>query len=94
MYLSIEATILDGKSHSIQLYSDITGQWISSDKNKVVVWHTNLTTEDVRYHYASLQSPEFMKEVNNIAEDSTIYYAMQTVHPSLSFFSDFTDHMD
>ncbi|KAE9404342.1 hypothetical protein BT96DRAFT_813635 [Gymnopus androsaceus JB14] len=78
VYLSVEATSIDGNEHDVQLYSDITAEWISGDRTKVAVWQTVVSSTDV-YHQASLQNPEPMTEITNIAEDSTVYYSMQTV---------------
>lgn len=78
MYLSVTATAIDKQDHHVQLYSDITAEWISGDRTKVATWETITTATEV-YHQASLQSPEPMTEINDIAEDSTVYYAMQTV---------------
>ncbi|KAJ3854470.1 hypothetical protein EV368DRAFT_36676 [Lentinula lateritia] len=78
IYLSLEAESIDGQAHDVQVYSDISAEWISGNRNLVATWQTTQTDSSV-YHRAQLQSPEYMTEINNIAEDSTVYYSMQTV---------------
>ncbi|KAJ3859446.1 hypothetical protein EV359DRAFT_50833 [Lentinula novae-zelandiae] len=78
IYLSLEAESIDGQAHDVQVYSDISAEWISGNRGLVATWQTTQTDSSV-YHRAQLQSPEYMTEINNIAEDSTVYYSMQTV---------------
>ncbi|KAJ3769969.1 hypothetical protein FB446DRAFT_745812 [Lentinula raphanica] len=77
VYLSLEAESIDGQPHDVQVYSDISAEWISGNRNLVATWQTVQTSKSV-YHHAQLQSPEPMTEINNIAEDSTVYYSMLT----------------
>ncbi|KAJ3791208.1 DUF1793-domain-containing protein [Lentinula aff. detonsa] len=77
IYLSLQAESIDGQAHDVQVYSDISAEWISGNRNLVATWQTTQTSKSV-YHRAQLQSPEYMTEINNIAEDSTVYYSMQT----------------
>ncbi|KAF8883869.1 hypothetical protein BD779DRAFT_1443581 [Infundibulicybe gibba] len=73
MYLTANAT--DGASHSVQLYTDITAEWVSGDSNTNVTWSTTLNN-DLIYHQAQRLSPSPMQEINDLAEDATVYYAM------------------
>ncbi|KAF9443523.1 hypothetical protein P691DRAFT_407186 [Macrolepiota fuliginosa MF-IS2] len=65
----------DFKSHDIQVYTDITAQWATSEDTQVVVWKTT-ETDTIIYHNATRQSPLPMTENNGLAEDSIVYYAM------------------
>ncbi|KAF8883860.1 hypothetical protein BD779DRAFT_1801899 [Infundibulicybe gibba] len=73
MYLTVNAT--DGASHSIQLYSDISAEWVSGDNSSEVTWSTT-PRDDLVFHQIQKASPEPMQEFNNRAEDAIAYYAM------------------
>ncbi|KAF8885606.1 hypothetical protein BD779DRAFT_1442269 [Infundibulicybe gibba] len=73
MYLTGNAT--DGRSHSVQLYTDITAEWVSGDRNTNVTWGT-APNDDLIYHQVQRKSPNPMQEINDLAEDATVYYAM------------------
>ncbi|KAK0499071.1 hypothetical protein EDD18DRAFT_1350503 [Armillaria luteobubalina] len=72
VYIDIESN--DGQEHSIQLYSDITAEWISGESASKANWSTTKTGSSV-FHGASRQSPLSMQEIDNLAEDATVYYA-------------------
>ena len=95
-YLSVTVQSTDGNSHSVQLYSDISAGtslntcnmtyhlvtgWLGGNATSIVQWNTTQTASSI-YHQAWLQSPQFMQEIANLAEDSTVYYGMQSVRPS------------
>ncbi|KAJ7585435.1 hypothetical protein C8J56DRAFT_1165854 [Mycena floridula] len=84
-YLAVDVISLDGKPHTVELYSDITAEWISGDRSNNATWDTTKAANSVYYH-ATRQFPDPMTETANIAEDSIVYYAMKTV-PSLSLQS-------
>ncbi|KAK0481474.1 hypothetical protein IW261DRAFT_1681366, partial [Armillaria novae-zelandiae] len=71
-YIDVESN--DGQEHSIQLYSDIDTEWISGDDNSLAQWNTT-KTDSLQIHKAARQSPSSMQEINNLAEDATVYYA-------------------
>lgn len=52
-YMAVTATPSDGKAHSVQIYSDISSEWVSGDDDQKVNWTT--TTGDVIIHQAQLQ---------------------------------------
>ncbi|KAE9404337.1 DUF1793-domain-containing protein, partial [Gymnopus androsaceus JB14] len=83
IYLSLEATSIDRQSHDVQVYSDISAEWISGNRANNATWKTTQTSTSV-FHQAQLQSPQPMVEINNIAEDQTVYYSMQTV-PKMTY---------
>ncbi|KAJ7585371.1 hypothetical protein C8J56DRAFT_946578 [Mycena floridula] len=87
-YLAIDVVCTDGKSHSVQLYSDITAgsfaiihldlsnwcpEWVTSARSNIVVWNTTQTGNSV-YHQFSRQTPVAMQENDNMVEDATVYY--------------------
>ncbi|KAF8883854.1 hypothetical protein BD779DRAFT_1443529 [Infundibulicybe gibba] len=74
-YMYLTANANDGANHSVQVYSDITAEWVSGDSGSEVTWSTT-TSDDLVYHQVQLASPSPMRELNDQAEDATIYYAM------------------
>ncbi|KAK0481475.1 hypothetical protein IW261DRAFT_1334705 [Armillaria novae-zelandiae] len=71
-YIDVESN--DGQEHSIQLYSDISAEWISGDDKSLAQWSTT-KTDSLQIHKAARQSPLSMQEINSLAEDATVYYA-------------------
>ncbi|SJL15644.1 uncharacterized protein ARMOST_19148 [Armillaria ostoyae] len=72
VYIDVESN--DGQEHSIQLYSDISAEWISGNDKSLAKWSTT-KTDSSRIHKAARQSPVSMQEINSLAEDATVYYA-------------------
>ncbi|KAI0088389.1 hypothetical protein BDY19DRAFT_195871 [Irpex rosettiformis] len=75
-YLQITASSSDGKPHSVQVYSDISGAWIAGDLSQVSGWAVDDSDE---FHFVSLQrqlqNPVPFTEVFNRPQDATVYYA-------------------
>ncbi|KAH9935633.1 uncharacterized protein B0H18DRAFT_1082345 [Fomitopsis serialis] len=74
-YLSFEAAATDGKSHSVQVYSDVSAEWLSGNLSALVRWNTT-TTNQLIYHQVELQNPTQFEEVSDQAVDGSLYYAM------------------
>ncbi|VDC04719.1 unnamed protein product [Peniophora sp. CBMAI 1063] len=75
-YLSLDALATDGRSHSIQVYTDITAEWASGDRSQNVTWSTT-TTDDVMYHSISTINQMPYREVLAQSAWGTVYYATQ-----------------
>ncbi|KAI9434455.1 hypothetical protein H4582DRAFT_2080814 [Lactarius indigo] len=75
--MSLTAKSLDGSAHAVQVYSDISAEWLSADRSQEVVWSTT-TNNDVIYHTAKLQSPAMFNEISTQAEWGTLHYAMKS----------------
>ncbi|THU85435.1 hypothetical protein K435DRAFT_685578, partial [Dendrothele bispora CBS 962.96] len=76
MYLSLSAQSLDNQAHEVQIYSDISAEWVTGDRdNSTVKWNTTLTSSTI-FHQSYLQNPQSMVEIHNQAQDATVYYAM------------------
>ncbi|KAI9434458.1 hypothetical protein H4582DRAFT_1818664 [Lactarius indigo] len=76
-YMSLTAKSLDGAAHAVQVYSDISGEWMSADRSQVIVWSTT-TNNDVIYHTVKLQNPAVFNEISTQAEWGTLHYAMKS----------------
>ncbi|KAH9018064.1 hypothetical protein EDB85DRAFT_1874040 [Lactarius pseudohatsudake] len=77
-YMSLTAKSLDGAAHAVQVYSDISAEWLSADRSQVAVWSTT-TNNNVVYHTTKLQSPAVFNEISTQAEWGTLHYAMKSV---------------
>ncbi|KAI0665950.1 hypothetical protein C8Q78DRAFT_985276 [Trametes maxima] len=75
-YLTVEVSSLDGKAHDVQLYSDISAEWLSGDRSSQVRWGSHNTTRGNTYHEIYLQSPVRGAENDFQAQDGKAYYAM------------------
>ncbi|KAJ3740823.1 hypothetical protein DFH05DRAFT_1507212 [Lentinula detonsa] len=59
-YLSVSAASNDGSSHSVSVYTDITGEWLSTDHTVAINWTT--TVGDVLTHQSQLQNQTVYSE--------------------------------
>ncbi|KAJ4290334.1 hypothetical protein N0V90_010550 [Kalmusia sp. IMI 367209] len=76
-YLSVEVSSLDGSEHDVQLYTDISAEWVSGDLNSVAEWDYN-TSDDLSYHKVWRQDQKPFNEVNDRAEWGNVYYTTDT----------------
>ena len=66
-YLSLTAKSTDGKSHSVQLYSDTSAEWVSGDTALAVNWTTTTSQGEggLLAHQAQLQEPKNYEETQD-----------------------------
>ncbi|KAI0370619.1 DUF1793-domain-containing protein [Pilatotrama ljubarskyi] len=84
-FVSVEANSLDGQVHDVQVYSDITAEWLSGDRASSVATWSQHTSNGSIYHRAQLQIPEKgVVGTNQQAQDGTAYYAM-ALRPGISW---------
>lgn len=62
-YLSLIAQSNDGASHSVQLYTDISAEWVTGDNGLVANWSTS--TGDIVTHQVQLQDQTNYREVSD-----------------------------
>lgn len=75
-YLSVEVVANDGKSHHVQLYTDISGEWLAqSDQN--FQWET--TAGSTVNHQFQLQNQTQLTEVNGRLRDGYVMYSTKQV---------------
>ncbi|KAH9064487.1 hypothetical protein EDB87DRAFT_1680356 [Lactarius vividus] len=74
-YLSLTAESLDGVAHAVQVYSDVSGEWLSADRSQEIRWSTT-TINNVIYHMAQLKNPAVFNEIGTQAEWGTLYFAI------------------
>ncbi|KAI0267463.1 hypothetical protein BC834DRAFT_842651 [Gloeopeniophorella convolvens] len=75
-YMSLTAKSLDGNAHSVQVYSDVSGEWNSGDRSHEIVW-SQPADPDVIIHTVNLQQQVTFAEIQQQAEWGTLYYAMK-----------------
>ena len=84
-YLTVEVAANDGNSHSVQLYTDVTGEWLVSgslqpETDQLFQWGTTIG-DTISYQF-SLQNQTQFLEVNGRARYGSIIHSTNKV-PSL-----------
>ncbi|KAF9008954.1 DUF1793-domain-containing protein [Cyathus striatus] len=74
-YMAIEAQSSDNQSHSVQVYSDISAEWVSGDNSLVANWNTTLS--DVLIHQVQLASQSPFAEINDHTQYGSAFYAIE-----------------
>ncbi|KAL1942377.1 hypothetical protein VTO73DRAFT_5979 [Trametes versicolor] len=82
-YVSVETTSMDGHAHEVQVYSEISGGWLSGDQDSTIQW-IEYSTANTVIHNVQLQSPQKYVEINQQAQDGQAYFAM-TSRPGLTW---------
>ncbi|TFK45401.1 DUF1793-domain-containing protein [Heliocybe sulcata] len=72
-YLAVSVASNDGNSHSVQVYSDISAEWITSNDSLVANWNT--TTGDVLIHEVQLANESVFAELSDRAQYGSAYYS-------------------
>lgn len=84
-YLTVEVAANDGNSHAVQLYTDVTGEWLVPgnlpESDQLFQWQT--TVGDTIHHQFSLQNQTQFLEVDGRVRYGNITYSTQKV---FSFF--------
>ncbi|KAG5917339.1 hypothetical protein E4U42_007270 [Claviceps africana] len=73
-YLNVAVRSLDGASHSVQLYADVSGEWASGDQDAVVQWETN-SANGIRSHKFYKQKQGEFKEDQDSAAWGNWYWS-------------------
>ncbi|TVY44587.1 Glutaminase A [Lachnellula occidentalis] len=85
-YLDVGVQSLDGKSHDVQLYTDISAEWVSGDHSAVAQWDQDTTSDGISYHKVYRQTQLLFSETADQADWGYWYYATKKVQ-GLSFQS-------
>lgn len=72
-YMAVSAASTDGKAHSVQVYSDISAEWVTGDNGLLANWTT--TTGSIITHQVQLQSQNVFTEVNDHTQYGSAYYS-------------------
>ncbi|KAF4619311.1 hypothetical protein D9613_005332 [Agrocybe pediades] len=73
-YMAVSAASTDGASHSVQVYSDISAEWVSGDNGLVASWST--TTGSIITHKVQLVNQALFSEVNDHTQYGSAYYSV------------------
>ncbi|RMJ27040.1 Glutaminase [Aspergillus sp. HF37] len=77
-YLYVDVASMDGSTHNVQLYSDISAEWASGDLNAVAEWDYGVTDGGVAYHKVHRQTQLLFSEVSSKAEWGNWYWATES----------------
>ncbi|KAG5724965.1 hypothetical protein E4T56_gene12457 [Termitomyces sp. T112] len=72
-YMAVSTVPTDGAAHSVQVYSDISAEWVSGDNSLIANWSTS--TGNVITHQVQLQSPSVFSEVNDHTQYGSAFYS-------------------
>jgi hypothetical protein len=72
--LNVSVRAIDGASHSVQVYADITGEWASSNEAALIEWQATTSTSN-RYWAVQLQDQVPLTENNQMAQWGTVVWA-------------------
>ncbi|KAH6880095.1 glutaminase GtaA [Thelonectria olida] len=73
-YLNVAVKSMDGDSHSVQVYCDVSGEWASADDSAIIQWESR-AREGVRYHNFSRQDQQVFDEVDETPSWGNWYWA-------------------
>ncbi|KAF4222706.1 hypothetical protein CNMCM8980_007868 [Aspergillus fumigatiaffinis] len=76
-YVHVAVSSIDGDSHDVQLYSDISAEWVSGDRTAVAEWEYGVTHDGVAYHKVHRQTQLLFSEVRDQAEWGNWYWATE-----------------
>ncbi|OAA66608.1 hypothetical protein SPI_01184 [Niveomyces insectorum RCEF 264] len=88
-YLQLSVKSADGSPHNVQVYSDISGEWASSNNGQVINWD-NGVNDGVAYHQYSLANPSVFTESGDMAEWGTWLFGTGANY-SLTYRTGFSD---
>ncbi|CCM06728.1 uncharacterized protein FIBRA_09022 [Fibroporia radiculosa] len=76
-YFAVSAQSVDDKSHEVQVYSDISGGWLSSNSSMTVNWTTSV--ENAIIHQVQLENQTLFADVDDRIQQGSVYYATLNV---------------
>ncbi|KAF8914019.1 DUF1793-domain-containing protein [Gymnopilus junonius] len=74
-YMAVSAVSNDGASHSVQIYSDISAEWVSGDNSLTADWNTTVSS-DVITHQIQLQNQVPFTEINDHTQYGSAFYSL------------------
>ncbi|KAM5543283.1 hypothetical protein V8D89_003157 [Ganoderma adspersum] len=88
-YYAVSAVSNDGGAHEVQVYADITAEWITGNRSLTAKWAT--TTGDVLTHQIQLANQTDYVEINNrIQQGSAFHSTLNTTGATYQTGSDQT----
>lgn len=77
-YMAVSAASTDGLSHSVQVYSDISAEWVSGDNSLNVKWNST-TTGSILTHQVQLADPAVLTEINDHTQYGSAFYSTPNI---------------
>ncbi|KAI1443276.1 glutaminase A [Annulohypoxylon stygium] len=77
-YLEVAVSSLDGATHDVQLYADVSAEWASGDLNAIIQWDHN-SADGVAYHQFERQDQEPISETNQQPNWGTWFWSTKDV---------------
>ncbi|VCU40324.1 Bgt-3378-2 [Blumeria graminis f. sp. tritici] len=74
-YLNVEVTSLDGNPHDVQLYADISAEWVAGDHSSVAQWEFGSTDDGISYHKVYRQTQLLFSETADQADWGNWYWS-------------------
>jgi Domain of unknown function (DUF5127)/Domain of unknown function (DUF4965)/Domain of unknown function (DUF1793)/Domain of unknown function (DUF4964) len=77
-YVTISTRAIDGQSHDVQVYADISGEWCSGDDSQVITWAPSQVTsrgQNLQAWTVQLQNPQPLTEQDQQAAWGTMVWA-------------------
>ncbi|KAJ6598936.1 hypothetical protein DFH09DRAFT_1356105 [Mycena vulgaris] len=76
-YMALSVASTDGNSHSVQLYSDISAEWVAGDNSLPVNWTTS--AGDTLVHQIQLQNQTAFAETSDRVLHGSVFYSTTAV---------------
>ncbi|KZV70718.1 hypothetical protein PENSPDRAFT_685287 [Peniophora sp. CONT] len=76
-YVALEARATDGNAHDIQVYTDISAEWVTGDRTQNVTWSTNTTSPGTLVHSVAAAKQTPYNEFKAQSTWGNIYYATE-----------------
>ncbi|KZV92933.1 DUF1793-domain-containing protein [Exidia glandulosa HHB12029] len=71
-YLSVAVASKDGAAHNVQVYNDISAEWVSTDPNADVYWNTTVSSAAIS-HSVGLRYQAPFEENRDLIRSGTVY---------------------
>lgn len=85
-YMEARVYSIDGNGHSVQLYTDISAEWVAGDNRAIAQWDYGTTGDGVAYHKVYRQTPLEFSESFDQSNWGNWYYSTKN-SSNLSFQS-------
>ncbi|CZR55322.1 probable glutaminase GtaA [Phialocephala subalpina] len=85
-YMDVAVESMDGAAHDVQLYTDISAEWVSGNRGSTAQWEYGTTSDGISYHRVWRQDQPEFSETNDQADWGYWYWATERTE-SLSFQS-------
>lgn len=77
--MEVTAAPNDNASHSVQIYTDITGEWASNDWARNITWSKTVLNNTLHVHEVSLLNQTLYGEVQDSTTYGSVVYATDMV---------------